>query len=59
MADALAAHKWLKAFPLKTNKWGPLFEDVPTASWSNTEHSADTPAMYILDHPEWDAAWCQ
>jgi hypothetical protein len=48
---------WLKAYPLKTNKWGPFFEDVPTADWSDTEINADTLAGYILEHPEWDAGW--
>ena len=53
--DALT--KWLKAYPLKTNKWGPFFEDIPTGSWSDTEHNADTLAMYVLEHPEWGPAW--
>jgi hypothetical protein len=50
---------WLKAYPLKTNKWGPFFEDIPTSAWSDTEINADTLAAYILDHPEWDAGWRQ
>ncbi|HVN80257.1 MAG TPA: hypothetical protein VMW38_14775 [Terriglobia bacterium] len=50
---------WLKAYPLKTNKWGPFFEDVPTADYSDTEINADTMAGYILEHPEWDPAWRQ
>ena len=45
---------WLKNYPLKTNKWGPFFEDIPTEAWSDTETNADTLAMYILEHPEWD-----
>jgi hypothetical protein len=48
---------WLKAYPLKTNKWGPFFEDIPTTAGSDTEINADTLAFYILEHPEWDAAW--
>ncbi len=48
---------WLKAYPLKTNKWGPFFEDVPTSAWSDTEINADTLADYILNHPEWDPRW--
>ncbi len=48
---------WLKAYPLRTNKWGPFFEDVPTSSWSDTEINADTLAAYILEHPEWDPRW--
>jgi hypothetical protein len=46
---------WLKGYPLKTNKWGPFFEDVSTADYSDTEINADTLAAYILEHPEWDA----
>jgi hypothetical protein len=49
--------KWLQAYPLKTNKWGPFFEDVNTEAWSDTEINADTLAMYILEHPAWDANW--
>jgi hypothetical protein len=51
--DTLSA--WLKAYPLKTNKWGPFFEDI--AGWSNTEINADTMAWYILENPEWDPYW--
>jgi hypothetical protein len=53
--DILTA--WLKAYPLKTNKWGPFFEDIPTSTWSDTEINADTLAMYILQHPDWDPNW--
>jgi hypothetical protein len=45
---------WLKAYPLKTNRWGPFFEDVSTKDFSDTEINADTLAYYILEHPEWD-----
>jgi hypothetical protein len=48
------ASEWLKQYPLKTNVWGPFFEDVGTADFSNTEINADTLAFYILEHPEWD-----
>jgi len=48
---------WLKNYPLKTNKWGPFFEDVPTEAWSDTEINADTLATYILEHPSWDPDW--
>ncbi len=51
--------RWLKNFPIKTNKWGPFFEDIPTADWSDTEINADTMAYYILEHPKWDPAWRQ
>lgn len=50
---------WLRNYPMKTNKWGPFFEDVPTNIFSNTEINADTLAMYILDHPSWDPNWKQ
>lgn len=46
---------WLKEYPMKTNKWGPFFEDAPM--WSDTEINADTLATYILEHPEWDPDW--
>jgi hypothetical protein len=42
---------WIRDFPLKTNVWGPFFEDIPTADFSNTEINADTMAMYILENP--------
>jgi len=48
---------WLKNYPMKTNKWGPFFEDINTESFSNTEINADTMAAYILEHPSWDASW--
>jgi|SRR5271157_296667 len=48
---------WLKTYPLKTNKWGPFFEDIPTADYSDTELNADTLAFYILQHPDWDKDW--
>lgn len=48
---------WLKGYPLKTNKWGPFFEDIPTSTWSDTEINADTLAMYILEHPDWSSEW--
>ncbi len=47
---------WLKAYPVKTNRWGPFFEDVSTKDYSDTEINADTLAYYILEHPEWDPA---
>ena len=47
--------EWMKAYPLKTNKWGPFFEDIP--GWSDTQTNAITFAMFILEHrelfPEW------
>lgn len=57
--SARTVQAWLKAYPLRTNKWGPFFEDIPTADYSDTETNADTLAMWILEHPEWDADWRQ
>ena len=45
----------MKKYPLRTNKWGPFFEDVP--GWSDTQINAMTFAMFILNHrdlfPDW------
>jgi len=48
---------WLKRYPLKTNRWGPFFEDIPTSTPSDTEINADTMAAWILEHPAFDAQW--
>jgi hypothetical protein len=48
---------WLKAYPLRNNRWGPFFEDVSTKDYSDTEINADTLAFYILEHPAWDPDW--
>jgi hypothetical protein len=40
---------WMKTYPLKTNKWGPFFEDIP--GWSDTQTNAITFAMFILQNP--------
>jgi hypothetical protein len=48
---------WFKAYPVKTNKWGPFFEDVPR--WSDTQINAITYAMFIVEHPELDPQWEQ
>ena len=45
---------WLKEYPLKTNKWGPFFEDIPTQDYSDTEINGDTMAMYLLNRPGFD-----
>jgi hypothetical protein len=46
---------WMKEYPLKTNKWGPFFEDVP--GWSDTQTNAISFAMFIMNNrdlfPEW------
>jgi hypothetical protein len=46
---------WMKQYPLKTNKWGPFFEDVGT--WSDTQTNAITFAQYILENPEQFPDW--
>lgn len=51
------ASDWLKTYPLKTNRWGPFFEDIDTAVVTDTETNADTMAAYILNHPGWDENW--
>ncbi len=47
--------QWMKDFPLKTNKWGPFFEDIP--GWSDTQTNAITFAMFILQHPGLFPEW--
>lgn len=47
--------KWMKNYPLKTNKWGPFFEDV--GLWSDTQINAVTFATYILNHTELFPNW--
>jgi len=46
---------WMKEYPLKTNKWGPFFEDVP--GWSDTQVNAVTFAMYIMENRELFPNW--
>jgi hypothetical protein len=46
---------WMKEYPLKTNKWGPFFEDVP--GWSNTQTNAISFAMFILQHRDLFPSW--
>jgi hypothetical protein len=49
--------EWMYRYPLKTNKWGPFFEDVP--GWSDTQVNAVTYAMYIMHNPELFPDWKQ
>lgn len=49
------ALSWMKAFPVKNNKWGPFFEDVP--GWSDTQVNAITYAMFLTYHPQYDSSW--
>ena len=49
---------WLKTWPLKNNKWGTFFEDIPTHDYSDTAINAGTLAWYILEkQTAWDADW--
>ena len=49
---------WMRAVPMKLNKWGPFFEDVD--QWSETQINAMTFARFIMEHralfPEWKPA---
>lgn len=42
---------WMKNYPLKTNKWGPFFEDIP--GWSDTQINAITFAQFMMNHQEY------
>jgi hypothetical protein len=46
---------WMQEFPVKNNRWGPFFEDIP--GWSDTQINAVTWAEYMMEHrdlfPEW------
>ncbi len=46
---------WMQEYPLKTNKWGPFFEDVP--GWSDTQINAVTYAMYIMENRDLFPNW--
>lgn len=47
--------KWMKEFPLKTNKWGPFFEDIP--GWSDTQINAITFSQFMMNHQEYFHDW--
>jgi hypothetical protein len=47
--------KWMLKYPVKTNKWGPFFEDIPR--WSDAQINATTFAMFLLEHPRLDRNW--
>jgi hypothetical protein len=54
----VAAHRildWLKKYPIKTDKWGPFFEDV--GEWSQTQINAMTCARYMMEHPQYFPEW--
>lgn len=46
---------WMKAEPMRTNKWGPFFEDI--SGWSDTQINAMTWARFIMDHRELFPDW--
>jgi hypothetical protein len=48
-------NEWMRNYPLKTNKWGPFFEDIP--GWSDTQTNAISYAMYIMDHRALFPSW--
>ncbi len=47
--------EWMKEYPLKNNKWGPFFEDIP--GWSDTQTNAISFAMFILQHRNLFPSW--
>lgn len=48
---------WMKKFPMKNNKWGPFFEDIP--GWSDTQINAITFAEFVMKYPEYFPDWKQ
>jgi hypothetical protein len=46
---------WLKTYPLKSNIWGPFFEDI--TGWSDTQINAITFAMFMLKNPDLFPDW--
>jgi hypothetical protein len=42
---------WLQTHPLKSQRWGPFFEDINI--YSDTQINAGTLALYILENPGW------
>ncbi len=47
--------KWMKKYPLRTNKWGPFFEDI--SGWSDTQINAVTFAQFMMNHREFFPDW--
>jgi hypothetical protein len=47
--------RWMKTYPLKNNKWGPFFEDIP--GWSDTQINAVTFAQFMMNHREYFPNW--
>lgn len=48
---------WMKSYPMKNNRWGPFFEDIP--GWSDTQINAVTWVRFILEHREYFPGWKQ
>lgn len=46
---------WMKEYPLKNNRWGPFFEDIP--GWSDTQINAITFAQFIMNHQVYFPNW--
>jgi len=46
---------WMNYYPLKNNKWGPFFEDIP--GWSDTQINAITFAQFMMNHPQYFPNW--
>lgn len=46
---------WMTNYPMKNNKWGPFFEDIP--GWSDTQINAVTFAQFIMDHKSVFPSW--
>ncbi len=42
---------WLKAHPVRSQRWGPFFEDINI--YSDTQINAGTLALYGLENPAW------
>ena len=42
---------WLRAYPVKSQRWGPFFEDINI--YSDTQINAGTLALYVLENPGW------
>jgi len=40
---------WLRAYPLRSQRWGPFFEDINI--YSDTQINAGTMALYVLENP--------
>ena len=46
---------WLEKYPIRNNRWGPFFEDIP--GWSDTEINAGTMAWYLMENKSWHPDW--